>query len=133
VTTERDDTTISLELFETSNTSERQEEPQRAETSGRDGSPSQTRRLPRRWMPTLAPRTRSGPTLAMSLVWEMKNRAMAQALAADLEEMLRASTRFALNLPGWQVYWQLSIDPKAAYRLGLILWMEPGADPPVGL
>lgn len=80
-------------------------------------------------MPTMAPRTRQNPTLGMSLTWEMANAKMADNLLADLEELLRASLRCALNLPGWQVHWQLSRDPRAAYRVGLLLWMEPCSEP----
>jgi len=127
-----EDTSTSLELFETSNMQEDRSQPRKVETcsTGSATSSSKPRRLPRRWMPTMSPRTKSGPTLAMSLVWECRDARASTELAMELEEMLRASTRFAVNLPGWQVYWQLSVDPKAMYRLGLLLWMEPESPDP---
>lgn len=127
----KDDTSTSGPLFETSNTEAAPTLPQKDETSGLASATSSPRpkKLPRRWMPTMAPRTRQNPTLGMSLTWKMANSGQAARLCEDLEELLRASLRCALNLPGWQVHWQLSKDPRAAYRLGLLLWMEPCSEP----
>jgi len=135
-----EDTSTSLELFETSNTQEVPTPPPRVVTSGPDGQPcsnerpaSSTKkaaRLPRRWMPTMTPRTRSAPTMSMALMWEMKDRAAGELMLADLEAMLQAATRFCPGLPGWSVSWQLSRDPKAGYRVGLVLWMSPDPEPP---
>jgi len=122
-----EDTSTSGPLFETSNTPPGPTQPEKGESCGRDSATSsrKPKRLPRRWMPTMTPRTKNGPTMGMTLRWECRNGHEAAAMELELEELLRASERYALNLPGWQVYWQLSRDPKAAYRLGLILWMEP--------
>jgi len=122
-----EDTSTSLELFETSNTPAEPTQPRKVETcsTGSATSSSKPRRLPRRWMPTMSPRTRTNPTLGMTLTWEMKNSAEADRMAADLEETMRAAMRCAIGLPLWRVHWQISRDPKAKYRLGLLLWMEP--------
>lgn len=79
-------------------------------------------------MPTMSPRMRTNPTLSMVLTWDMKDRAAADRMLADLEEMLQAATRCCPDLPLWRVHWQLSRDPKAKYRVGLLLWMEPDAE-----
>jgi len=128
-------TTTSLELFETSNTHEEKTALPKVETCSTDGETSSRmtstsrKRLPRRWMPTMTPRTKNGPTMAMTLTWECRNGVAATEMAVELEDLLRAATKSCVNLPGWCVHWQLSFDPKAKYRLGLLLWMEP--EPPV--
>jgi len=88
------------------------------------------KKLPRRWMPTMSPRMRTNPTLGMTLTWEMRSASEADRMVADLEEMMRAANRCAIDLPLWRVHWQISRDPKARYRVGLLLWMEPEGEAP---
>lgn len=134
---ESDDTSTLGPLFETSNTRSALKQLEKDETSERGSSESSCEsskasktRLPRRWMPTMSPRTKSAPTMSMALMWEMRNRQEAEAHLVELEDMLRAAVRFCPGLPGWSVNWQLSRDPKAGYRVGLVLWMQPDPEPP---
>lgn len=122
-----EDTSTSLELFETSNTQEVKTQPQKVETcsTASETSSSRQRKLPRRWMPTMTPRMRETPTISVAMKWEMRAASEGLRMLQDLEEMLRAATLYSPGLPGWSVNWQLSRDPRAGFRVGLVLWMQP--------
>lgn len=67
--------------------------------------------------------------MSMAFKWDMKDARMADLQMADLEALLTASTSCCPGLPGWRLHWQISRDPRAKYRVGLLLWMEPDDGP----